>query len=360
MSRVVALVDDGLARYYESYLLEFAARGYVFGGDDTVMEMDPSRFHDKAGVRRPAWADLSAVILEVTRELTAAELALVDRLTDEGVHLVIGRPCYLANPGLRERFPAVLKPGATLADRLIPAGFIREPIPVNDMGGADMAAIRRFGFPNGPGAALDVWTIEAEGTEPLATTEAGQAVAVRWTRGASRIVLFGVGIGEAGRVHWTVGRAGVTHSLYDRDTACGLERLARVVINACRAGWPGSRPRPRLIARAVPATTIVRAGEPVRVEVTLVDVEGRAVTGQVRARVRTLADGRVIDQGEWMDLDASAPGQFEIACHPSATALLAYKADLPSSAIGMVSIQIKAWAAGHIPADEAVAIVLQP
>lgn len=360
MSRVVALVDDGLARYYESYLLEFAARGYIFGGEDTVTKLDPARFHDEAGVRRPAWADLSAVILEVTRELSAAELALIDRLVGEGVHLVISRPCYLANSGLRERFPAVLKSGATLADRLIPADFIRAPIPVHDMGGVNLEAIRRFGFPDGPGAALDAWTIEAEGAEPVATTEAGRAVAVRWTRGTARIVLLGVGIGEAGRVHWTVGRAGVTHSLYDRDTACGLERLARVVINACRADWPGSRPRPRLIACTAPAATMVRAGEPVRVGVMLTDVDGRAVTGQVRARVRTLVDGRVVDQGDWVDMDAVSPGRFELLCRPDADAPLAYKADLPAAAIGMVSIQIKAWAPGHIPADEAVAIVLCP
>lgn len=363
MSRIVSLVDPGLRRVYESYVLEFAARGYAFSGDDTRTELDPAEFLDAGGGRRPAWERLSAVILDTTRELTAGEWQLLETLQMQGVHFVVSLPCWQANPRLQTAYPATVGAAHAMGETFAVIPQLRQPVAIPQLGGADMDVIRRFQPRLADSPALAMHEINAPGTRALATTAGGAPVAVAWARGPAMVFLLGCPIGTLAEIHGRVTRSGETHPLYDRDTACGLERVSFFVVNACRFGQPEREARPRLFADLVPETTLVPDGQPVRAEVRLTDANGRPVPGgQLRARTRRVVDGRSETLTEYVDLVETAPGVFRVDCPPGERdgAGLRY---LPSPSraearLHLVSLQFKAFAPGFIPADAALSVAL--
>jgi len=361
MSRVVALTDKKLRRGYERYLLELAARGHVFSGDDTREELNPTEFLTPDGKRRPAWEKLSAVILDTARELQPAEQQLVETLIGQGVHLVISLPCWQANPTLQQAYPVTLGPSHPLSEPLPVVAALRQPVPVRRLGGADLDVIRKFQPKMADSAALRVRELSSPTAKPLATAANGAAVALAWERGPARIVLLGGAIGEVLEVHGRVTRSGLSHRLYDRDTACGLERLSRFIVNCCRFGQVERAPLPRLFADTQPTTTLVPAGSPVQARVRLTNANGQPVPGgQLRVRVRRVVDGRHERSTDYLDIPEAEPGIFLLNCPegPRGTAGLHYPTAQTPGRLHLVSLQFKAYAPGHIPADSALTVAL--
>jgi hypothetical protein len=370
MTRAVALTNRQWRPAHENYLLEFAARGYLHCGDDVRLTLDPAEFFDPEGNRRPAWRDLSAVILDTERALEPGELALLRRLAREGVHVIISAPCYAANPALTEFIEAQLEPAGTLAQRISLDQSLTGPVPVRDLGSVDISTVATFQPALADAAGLDLFAVKASEVQTLASDADGRAVIVQRPFGEGRVTLLGTSIGAAIEVHRRVTRSGTTHSLYDRDTACGLERLSRVVVNLCRAGCEPERHRPRLYLQVTPESTWVEAGEPVRLTVTLTDVHGEAVAGQLRGRVRTVAMNATGGAGaELADLAPAAPGRYEIRCVPegeiaqdaaAAGTVIPFSAGEPGALPRVLSVHFKGFADGFIPADGAVAVLLEP
>ncbi|MBT3378037.1 MAG: hypothetical protein HN742_00230 [Lentisphaerae bacterium] len=369
MPRVLALTDPALVRYYTSYILEFAARGYLQGGDDTRTAFEPDEFVDAGGNLNGVWEDLGAVVLDVARPLTADELFLVNTFLEHGCNVVITRPCYAANAVFREQFPVEFVGDYALSRHYRLAAPIRAPIPVRDLGGIDVDAIARFRGEHVGAPELSVTGFRAPGGTPLAWADDGTPVLAMWARERGRVFLIGAACGAAARVHWRVTQSGQTHHLYDRDTACGLERLTRVLVNCCRFAMPERRLLPRLFVDIECESTVVEPGDGAVVRVCLTDVEGRAVAGGLRARSRLTTDGRARNSSPYRTLSPAQDGVYTVSCragerpeHGAVPGVNSVPFVLPSPPAGelLLSLQFKAYAAGHIPADAAVALVVAP
>ncbi len=369
MTRAVAITDARHVASYDNYLLEFAARGYLVCGDDVRQQLEPSEFLDADGNRRPAWRDLSAVILDTERELDSAELEVIGQLTRQGANLLISAPCYAANPALTRFLDAQLQRTGTLADPLPVAEALSKPIPVQDLGRVDREVIQAFRpeLVDSPG--LDVFSISASEVQTLAHDADGRPVIVQRPYGQGHVTLLGTSIGAAIEVHRRLTRSGVTHRLYDRDTASGLERLSRVVVNLCRNGCQSEQYRPRLYIRVVPERTWVPAGEPVRMTVTLTDLEGEPVAGQLRARARTTRMHQSAGSCTgFVDMIPNASGHYEIHSYPEDQTtrtvedmnLLPYTTFESDPQPQVFSINLKAYAPNHIPANAATTVLLAP
>ena len=361
MTRVVALTDKKQRQSYEKYLLEYAARGYVFSGDDTREELAPAEFLGADGARRPAWEKLSAVILDCSRELKEEEWVLLQTLQKQGVHWIVSLPCWEANPRLQAAFPVTFGPSHSLSEPLPIAKALRSPLPVRRLGGADLGVIRKFRPKMAESAALRFREIVAAGAVPLVTAANGAPVVVRWARGTAQVVLLGGAIAPVIEIHRRVTRSGITHSIYDRDTACGLERLSRFVVNCCRMGQAERTPLPRLFADTVPEATLIPGGSPVQARVRLTDANGQLVRGgQLRVRVRRGVDGRHGRSTAYLDVPETKPGIFVLNCPeaPRDTAGLHYPPAQTPGRLHLVSLQFKAFAPGHIPADGALSVAL--
>jgi hypothetical protein len=365
MSRALVLTDAAHVQTYAGYLLEVAGRGYLFSGDDVRTEFDPGEFLDDQGSRRSAWETLSAVVLDCGRALREPETELVRELARQGANVLIAANCYAANPRLRELLPATLTPGGTLADHFSLADPARRPLPVSDLGGAEIERIRRFRADLAESPGLKVSTVSAEGVESIAATAAGTPVIVRKSFGAGNLFLLGVDLGAAVEIHRRVTHAGSTHPLYDRDTACGLERLSRVAVNLCRFGCAEQRLRPQLVVHLVPEKTRVASGEALRGTVLLTDLRGSPVAGEVRARVRVVQGGRTGASGPYVGIPVTGAVPFEVNAAPaagatllSASAGLAYTVPAQARSPVVVSVQVKAYASGFVPGDAAIAFVL--
>jgi len=364
MTRAIALTDTTWARAYSHYLLEFAGRGYFFSGDDVRTELRAAEFFDDRDQRRPAWLDLSTVVLDSARPLSAADVALAERLGREGANLIISVTSYTASPLLRGLIAADVAEAGTLADHVVPAEAACAPLPVRDLGGVDIERIRRFRPDLAGSQALKLYALQSATAEAFARSAGGQAVILHQPLGQGHVFLVGARIGAAVDVHWQVTHAGMTHPLYDRDTACGLERLSRVVVNLGRFGCPDRRPRSRLTLELVPEQTLVTAPGALQGTVLLTDAAGKPVAGQVRARARIVHGGRTGEPGPYVDLVPQAPGRFALKCDvrtatagpaPSGLACtLPRRAETPVIA----SVQVKAYAPGLTPADGAIAYVV--
>jgi hypothetical protein len=370
MGRILAVVDPSLVRTYSAYILEQASRGFAFGGDDTRTSLDAAELFDsQRGGLRPAWHDLRAVIIDTSREFSDAEAALLDRLVELGVDLVVSLPAYSASSFLRDRFPARVAGVSSLSGSFPVASALRAPLPLSDLGGADLEVIGAFRPDRAGSDALQVAEFaDAPGAAVLAGAPDGAPTVLGWQRGDSRIVLFGVSFGEVARIHWQVTHAGKTHRLYDRDTACKLERVSRAVINACLLDAPAEAERPRLFLRIVPEKTLIQSGEPIRLSVTLTDVEGVPVAGQLMARSRTVVDGSAGASSPYVNVAAERPGHFALLCE-AVNGLPAERLFEPVQSIpycvpeaceraAVVSLQFKAYVRGFTPADGAAAFAV--
>ena len=375
MGRVVALTDPVQVRVYENYLFEQAARGYLMvGGDDTRTNLSTQAFFDTTGKRLPEWSQWQALVLDCSRQLTSEEMAFVQRAAQEGVNIVISRMCYAGNPGLQKWCPATLTEGGTLFQHYPVAPVLEKPLPVRDLGGAAHEVVKLFAPTRINDPALQVFSLSpAHEAEVLARSEQGLPVAVAWKRGRGWVTLFGADFGAAARMHWSITHAGKSHPTYDRDTACGLERLSRCVINACLKGeerWstdfegmPKQALLPRLFVRLKTPSQLIRGGRSAQgcIDVTLCDCEGRAVTsGVILGRARLTVDGRSIGTSDFSRLVTDQQGHCVVTLAPEGTAAsVTYS---PVKKIGarctVLSLQVKAYAEGYVPVDDAIALIV--
>ena len=134
---------------------------------------------------------------------------------------------------------------------------------------------------------VGIQAIRADGATALAWDEQEQAVIVRWpsaAAGQGAVVLLGYQLGDVAQVHWRVTHNGQTHRIYDRDTACGLERASLAAVNA---GLPEARPGellPTLQLLAAPESFLGRAWRAARLLISVRDSAGRRC--QVRRSMR--------------------------------------------------------------------------
>ena len=369
MPRVLALTDPGLVSVYERYILEFAARGYLQTGDDTRPELQMEEFVEPSGGLRVAWQNLGSLILDTSRKLSATELTLVDLFLKRGCNVVVTRPCYQANASLRKQFPVENAGDYELSQHFRLAQSARRPIPAKDLGGINLDTIARFGGKHVGARELTVTGFRANGATELAWAPDGTAVLAMWDRGPGRVFLIGAACGAASRVHCQVTRSGQTHPIYDRDTACGLERLTRVLINCCRYGTPQRRLLPRLCINVECESTIIEPGEDTIVRIKLTDAEGEPVAGELHMRSRLVADGKGGTRTPNRTLTADNPGVYRVRCGREVQAGVEAKENAnhvrfspPSPPAGelILSLQLKGYAVDHIPADGAVALVAAP
>ena len=142
---------------------------------------------------------------------------------------------------------------------------------------------------------------------------------------------------------------------------------------AVNAGLPEQRASellPALQLHAVPQSFLVAPGEAPQLLVTVRDGAGRPVPGaQVNARVRVRLDGRNGASSDYVRLRADADGNFAVTCVSENAAGAAEAAagvnplryssgDRTAKVSRVLSVQLKAWAPGYIPADSACAFIL--
>ena len=373
MRRAVALIDRNRELVFQRYVLEQAGRGFFSTGDDTRTALLADDFYDDAGQLLPCWSALATLYLDAPRALMADEWSLVQRLQADGVTLVISSGCYQANAALQTAYPAELAVAGDFSQPLSLHTSLQGPAPLRALGGADLAVVGRYAPAMLTDPGVGVQTIRADGATALAWNEQQQAVIVRWPgadAGRGSVVLLGYQLGNIAQVHWRVTHSGQTHGIYDRDTACGLERASLAAVNAGLPEQRASELLPALQLHAVPQSFLVAPGEAPQLLVTVRDGAGRPVPGaQVNARVRVRLDGRNGASSDYVRLRADADGNFAVTCVSENAAGAAEAAagvnplryssgDRTAKVSRVLSVQLKAWAPGYIPADGACAFIL--
>lgn len=373
MRRAVALIDRNRELVFQRYVLEQAGRGFFFTGDDTRTALQAEDFYDEAGQLLPCWSALATLYLDAPRALTADEWSLSLRLQGDGVTLVISSGCYQANGAVQAAYPAELAAAGDFSQPLSLHASLQGPVPLRALGGADLAVVGRYAPALLKDPGVGVQAIRANGATALAWNEQQQAVIVRWPgadAGRGSVVLLGYQLGDVAQVHWRVTHSGQTHGIYDRDTACGLERASLAAVNAGLPELRASELLPALQLHAVPQSFLVAPGEAPQLLVAVRDSAGRPVPGaQVNARVRVRLDGRHGASSDYVRLRADADGNFAVTCVSENAAdaaeaaagvnSLRYSSDDRTAKVSCVlSVQLKAWAPGYIPADGACAFIL--
>ena len=125
-------------------------------------------------------------------------------------------------------------------------------------------------------AATETATLDLGPAWKVAVADAeGRAVVASLQADAGRHWAFGADLQGAAVALWNTNRGGIIHSTYDRDTACGLERLFRVVANATASA---ASPRPaetlRLRAEVITDKETYDSGDTLRATVLVRDELG--------------------------------------------------------------------------------------
>jgi len=366
MVRAVALVDSEHAAIYEQLLMEFVARGYVLGGDDTRTELNPGEFLRSDGSLQPAWWNLHALVLDTGRALKPEELEAVDRLARLGVRIVVSLPCYQANRALQQRLAIHVGKPVSLCDSIEAADALQGPVPLRQVGQIHKPVIVDF-VPDADLSPLEGRELAAARAIPLAwTTEGHRPVALQIVQGLAQYAVLGFPIAQLSELHRKVTGAGRTHPMYDRDTASGLERPGRLAVNACLQGLPKPRILPRLHGTARLDDGLLRPGTSTKLVVRLTDIEGRPVPGAVvRACSQLALDGRTKGTpGDPINLAETSPGMYEVRVVLGASSdpqtLATGTPSLSSGGLQAVAIQLKALAPNHIPWEGGASAWIEP
>jgi len=158
---------------------------------------------------------------------------------------------------------------------------------------------------------------------PAASTPDGIPIVLRRATGKGSTSVFGHDLSEAAKMLCRTTRHGVNHRIYDRDTACGLERLFRLVGNACAYGH-GARPAatPQLRAEVLTDRQTYGWGETLAVEILVRDAEGKPCDANVRVGLSGNGDAPV----RFAPAEQKAPGRYvlrvPLVATPSADSLL--------------------------------------
>ncbi len=289
--RAVALIDesDDLWKVFATYVLELPLRGTFLGRDDIRYRLSWDEFFDSGGERRPEWTDLSALVLAANRPLRQEEKKVIFRLANTGANIVWSAETLDANPDIASTLKVKFADTHSLTEHIPVASWIQAPLRVPELGHVAKKRIEKFGrvAPGSPRwlSAIGVRTIHT--TDPswrsVAATEGGEPVvaAKPWGRGQQWV--FGCRLSRAAAMLVRVTRHGVVHRLYDRDTACGLERVFRLVANACTFRLKArAASTPRLHVTVNPARQRYRLGDTMTIRVRARDAQGAAVDANVR------------------------------------------------------------------------------
>jgi len=282
--RIVALVDGDDATWWSfaRYVLELPGRGIFRGGDDIRTSLAADEFLGQDGRRRGKHADLASLIIALSRPLTDDELAVIKRLAADGVNVIVSLATYSADERLRRLLGVEVGQAHDLTEDLPVEQWAQQPLAVPQLGQAREEAIRRFGrvAPESEEwqESMMIRELSGPGWRAAARTAGGAPVVAQKTVGGGNWWLFGADIAAVVRLHRNVTKRGVIHSSYDRDTACGLERLSRLLMNACAFGLAqraGSTPALRCLARTNGES--FDFGDRLELQVHLTDLMGQPV-----------------------------------------------------------------------------------
>ena len=142
MPRILVLTDKENVNVMRNYVMDKAARGYAYVGDDVRTSLDKREFVDENGKRRIAWQSLHAILLDTKRELTADEAALITQFRSEGMNIIISRSAYTSNPQFQKQFVANLIPIGDFSQPLTTE--LESPIPLRMLGSANLDVVKSF------------------------------------------------------------------------------------------------------------------------------------------------------------------------------------------------------------------------
>ncbi|MEW6356439.1 MAG: hypothetical protein AB1696_08945 [Planctomycetota bacterium] len=383
MTRMLIFADAKARETYQYYFNEFAARGYFYGLDDFRTEIRNDEIMDEQGRLRQRFWNLSAVILDLKRTLDAAEMEALNALARCGVNIVVSRPCYEANPALQELLGVSIGKVRHLTESIRVGTEFLHPLEVPELGDACMDRIAKFlGMQEeAVRSSLEIGELSGRDVLPVAAMrEGGQAVVVSAARNGGRWFVVGCALHEIFDLHCRVTRRGETHPLYDRDTACGLERLSRLVVNLCRAGAPNEKDARSLYGTIETSAPILKTNDFVHVRLCLTDEADRPVSG---ATVLVLTEylpnglgrGRRPDEPYVVVAESEAnPGSYEFTLafadddHPPSVpgnapireVFIPRPEDAGAIGEAMVCLSLKAIKTSHLLHEDAVAILVEP
>lgn len=385
MPRILVLTDKENVNAMRNYVMDKAARGYAYVGDDVRTSLDTREFIDENGKRRITWQSLHAILLDTKRELTADEAALIVQFRSEGMNIIISRSAYTSNPQILKQFVANLIPIGDFSQPLTTK--LESPIPLRMLGSANLDAVKNF-YPkyidhNG----TKVFAIEPDNTHlgmpgqghGVAFDAQNRPVIVKWDSdngNSGAVFLLGYDLGDVATVHWRVTHSGKTHPIYDRDTACGLERPTIAALNAAlfRPNL-NTNPKNRLHVQLIPASMLVDKDHPIpTLQIKVTDQNGQPPSRiQINARTRLRVDNSAKPSSPYFRLKQSAPGIFDVTFAPrkeieaapdtEVTQLPYFPFDKPFSISKILSVQMKVFAVdkngvSFVPEDAACCFIL--
>ena len=286
--RAIALVDGDAdtRRAFARYVLELPTRGQFLGWDDLRTRLGRGELVDDAGRLRPHWHDLRAVIVAARRKLSAEERGLLEQLPALGVHVVWSVAALETDPELGKALGVELGPRRPLSGHYAVAPWAQKPLAVPELGDVAAGRVARFSGVKTKSTewkrALSVREIVAPQWLPAATTVTGVPVVAFRIQGSGAHWAFGADLAAAARVLWRTTHRGVTHRIYDRDTASGLERLFRLVANAAAGHAPRRPDLPRLRAIIETDRLSYAPGDVVRLTIRVRESDGTPRDAAVR------------------------------------------------------------------------------
>lgn len=287
--RALALIDanDSAARAFARYVMEFATRGSFLGRDDIRLTLDDFQFAPD-GSLPPEYEGLRAVVVAARRELSDHESGVLSQLARAGCNVVWSAAALAKNPALAAALGVAQGESLPLNQPLPVADWAQTPLVVPDMGDASLDPVQRFGGlkPESAswGPATTAVRLRADETwRAVAATTQGDAVALMRPVGDGTQWVLGVDLAATADALVLTTTRGAKHSLYDRDVACGLERIFRVLANACAFGnSPRPAAAPRLRASILTDRQLYQPGQEANVQVLVRDSEGRPCDANVR------------------------------------------------------------------------------
>ncbi|MBP5673983.1 MAG: hypothetical protein J6X49_16470 [Victivallales bacterium] len=329
MPRFLILTDKENVNVMQNYVMDKAARGYAYVGDDVRTTLDQREFiWPGTNQYSVAWKSLHAVFLDVKRELTDDEKSLLITWINQNINIVISRSCYEKN---REHFKthysaATFTPIGDFSQPL--TSELDSPIPLRMLGSANLDAVKTF-YPkyidhNG----TKVFAIEPDNTHApiqgtgVAFDAQNRPVIVKWFPNETNhgaVFLLGYDLGDVATVHWRVTHSGKTHPIYDRDTACGLERPTLAALNAALFHPSlNTNPQNRLYVQLIPVSILVDQDHPVpTLQIKVTDQNGNPPSRiQINVRTRLRVDNSSKPSSPYFRLKASAPGIYDITFVP--------------------------------------------
>lgn len=289
--RVLALVDNnaGTGRVFSRYVTDVPTRSVTASRDDVRARLDESEMLTADGAIAPPWRELAGLLVVTRRALEDSELAVLDALRESGTRIVWSSAALEANPPVAEALGVSFGAEHAMTEHLPVAEWAQEPLVVPDAGDVSAERVQRFArLEPDEGRYQAAMTIR-ELTLPDGWRVAAEADGRPVVAASETDWVFGIDLQTAAGVLWSTTQSGVNHSIYDRDTACGLERIVRLMINAATGGI-ADRPAstPRLRVSVATERLVLREDDTARVLVRVRGQDGLPADAHVRV---TLAEG---------------------------------------------------------------------